>query len=107
MEGRGEQGAFAVGFQNAQFDPLSGRRDAELIAHRHLDEGRDVKQFFLLLPNAGIAEFARLYQKHVSVDVAKSVADLIDQKRKFAAGAGAEIHRQRIEGVTEQPRVAQ
>ena len=55
-EGRGEQGTFAVGLENAQFDALSGRRDAEMIAHRHLDEGRDVKQLFLLLPQAGIAD---------------------------------------------------
>ena len=82
----------------------SGRRNPEMIAHRHLDEGRDVKQLVLLLPDAGGADLARLHRQHVGVDVAEGVADLVDDQRQLAVGAIAEIDRQRIEGVAEQPR---
>src|SRR4051794_5994376 len=41
------------------------------------------------------------------MNVAERIADLIDDQRQFAASAITEIGRQRIEGVTEQPRVAQ
>ena len=35
---------------------LGRRQDPEMIAHRHLDEGRDVEQLVLLLPDAGGAD---------------------------------------------------
>src|SRR5580692_615486 len=78
-----------------------------MIAHRHLDEGRDVKQLFLRLPDAGIADLAGLYRKDVTVDIAEGVADLIDDQGKRPVSAIAEIGRQRVEGVAEQPRIAQ
>jgi hypothetical protein len=53
------RGAFAVGFQNSQPDALARRQHAKMVAHRHLDEGRDLEQFVLLLPHAGVADFAR------------------------------------------------
>ena len=84
-----EQGTLAVGLQDAQFDAFSRRRDAEMVAHRHLDEGRDVKQLVLLLADAGRADLARPHRKHVGVDFAKRVADLIDDQRQFAVGANS------------------
>src|SRR5260370_9677778 len=78
-----------------------------MVAHRHPDEGGDVKQFFLLLPNSGFAELARLHGKYVSVDVPKSVANLVDDQGEFAVGAVAEINRQRIKRKTEQAGVTQ
>jgi hypothetical protein len=106
-EGGREQGTLAVGLQDAQFDAFSRRRDTETVAHRHLDEGRDVKKLVVLLAHSGLADLAWLHRKNVSVDVAKRVADLIDDQDQFASGAIAKVNRQRIEGVAEQPRVTQ
>ena len=58
IEGGSQQGAFAVGFQNSQLDALARRQHAKMVAHRHFDEGRDVEQLVLLLPHAGVADFA-------------------------------------------------
>jgi hypothetical protein len=60
-----------------------------------------------LLPQPGFVEFTRLHRNHVGVEAAKRVADLVDDQRKLAAGAVAETDRERIEGVTEQARIAQ
>src|ERR1700686_3815898 len=83
------------------------QRDGKMNAERHLDEGRDVKQFCLLLPNSGFAELARLHGKYVGVDVSKRVANLIDDQGEFAVDAMAEVNRQRIEGETEQAGITQ
>jgi len=64
-----------------------------MIAHCHLDEGRDGEQFFLFLPQPGSAELAWLHRKGVGVDIAKRIADFIDDKRKLTPGAMAEIDR--------------
>ena len=48
-----------IGLQDPQLDAFSRRRDPEMVAHRHLDEGRDVEQFVLALPHAGIADVSR------------------------------------------------
>ena len=78
-----------------------------MIAHRHLDEGRDVKQLVLHLPDAGGTRLVGIYREYVGMDIAEGVADLIDDKGKPPVGAIAEIDRQRTEGETEQARVAQ
>src|SRR5436190_4469144 len=41
VEGGGKKGTFAVGFQDAQPHGVGRWQDAEMIAHRHLDKGRD------------------------------------------------------------------
>src|SRR4051812_5428016 len=107
VEGCRQQGAVTVGFENAQPDALSRRHDPEMIAHRHFDEGRDVEQLFLLLPDAGRADLARSYRQHVGVDIAKGVADLVDHQRELATAAIAEIDRERIEAEPEQPGITQ
>ena len=80
-----------VGLQNPQPDAFSRRRNAEMITHRHIDEGRDVKQLVVVLPDTGDADLAGLHRKHVSVDVAEGVADLVDEKGKAAIRAIAKI----------------
>src|SRR5258708_8610011 len=78
-----------------------------MIAHRQLDEGGNMKQFLLLLPDTGNAELARLHGKHVGVKIPKSVANLIDHQGEPAVSKIAEIDRQRIEGEAEQAGVGQ
>ena len=107
IESCGEQGTFAIGLQDAQPDALLRRQDPEMVAHRHLDEGRDVEQFFLALPHAGIADLVRHYRQHVGMDIAKGVAHFVDHERQLAIGAIAEIDRQRIEGIAEQAGIAE
>ena len=62
---------------------------------------------FPALPDAGRAEIARLHRQHISVDLAEGIAHLVDDQRKLAVGAIAEIDRQRIEGVAEQAGIAE
>ncbi len=100
-------GPVAVGLQDAQLDVLLRRQHPEMVAHRHLDEGRDVEQFVLALPHAGIADVSRLHRQHVRMDLAKRVAHFVDDERELAAGAIAEIDRQRIEGIAEQAGIAE
>src|SRR5258708_35250613 len=78
-----------------------------MIAHRQLDEGGNMKQFLLLLPDAGNAELARLHGKHVGVKIPKSVANLVDHQGEPAVSKIAEIDRQRIEGEAEHAGEAQ
>jgi hypothetical protein len=86
---------------------LARRQHLEVVAHCPFNEGRDVEQFFLTLPHAGVDDVSRLHRQHVRVDLAKLVAHFIDDERKFTAGAITEIDRQRIEGVAEEAGIAE
>src|SRR5690349_13140026 len=100
-EGCSEQGTTRVGLKDAEPDAFARWRYPEMIAHRHLDEGRDVEQLFLALPHAGGTDFVLPDRQHVRVDLAKGVADFVDDEREGAVGAVAKVDRQRIEGEAE------
>ena len=65
------------------------------------------KPLLLRLADAGWAHVLALHWKHIGMDIAERIPDLIDDERELAAGPIAEIDRQRIEGVAEEARIAQ
>src|SRR3954453_9098521 len=98
--------AMLIGLHDSDLHLLVGRSNAEAVPRLHLHEGRDV-EFLRLTLSYGTAGSSVLHRKDVGMDFAKSVADFVDQQRKIAAAAIAEVDRKRIEYVAEEPRIAQ
>jgi len=81
--------------QNAQLHAMSGWRHTKMIAHRHFNKGRHVKQLvwccrtpaWLISPGC---------TEECKGECRQRVADLVDDQGQFAVGAIAEIGRQRM-----------
>ena len=101
------EGPVAVGFQNAQLHRSGGWHNAEMVAHRHVDEGGYAEGLGVLLADAGSAFIFGVHGQGVAMDLPEGVPHFVDDARQGRIGSVAEIDRERIEDVSEEPRIAQ
>ena len=100
-QGGGDQVSVAVRAAHCHVDGFSWGLDAEIVAHLHVKEGRNVEALgAMLLHCAGVAADG----DDITVTLPEGIVHLINQGFECAILAVAEIDAERIEGVAEETR---